>query len=111
MGNAGLNQHIFRVDIDPERVFPKFVLHAINRQLDILINRAHGGVGLRHVTRKEVDTLEIALPPLAEQKRIALILSNQFAEAEVVVQIIQQELDSINALPAALLRRAFIGGL
>lgn len=108
---AVLNQHIFRVDIDPERVFPKFVLHAINRQLHILIDRAHGGVGLRHVTRKEVETLEIALPPLAEQKRIALVLSNQFVEAEIVAQTIHQELDSINALPAALLRRAFSGGL
>lgn len=108
---AVLNQHIFRVDIDPDRGYPMFILHAINRQLDVLINRAHGGVGLRHVTRKEVDTLEIALPPLAEQKRIALILSNQFAGAERVVQKIQQEVETINALPAALLRRAFTGGL
>jgi type I restriction enzyme S subunit len=108
---AVLNQHIFRVDIDPDRGYPMFILHAINRQLDVLINRAHGGVGLRHVTRKEVDTLKIALPPLAEQKRIALILSNQFAGAERVVQKIQQEVETINALPAALLRQAFSGGM
>jgi type I restriction enzyme S subunit len=35
---------------------------------------AHGGVGLKHVTRGVVEELELPLPPLAEQRRIAEVL-------------------------------------
>ena len=46
----------------------------INAKINKLIEQAHGGVGLQHVTKGMVENLEIPLPPLAEQKRIADIL-------------------------------------
>ncbi|MCO6044139.1 restriction endonuclease subunit S [Aeoliella sp. ICT_H6.2] len=74
-GRVGvLNQHIFRVDLDRTRISKRWAVLAINKQLDRLIDSAHGGVGLKHVTRGVVAGLEIPLPPLAEQKRIAAIL-------------------------------------
>lgn len=69
-----LNQHIFRCDIDNKRITPEWAKFAVNIQLNQLIQLSHGGVGLKHVTRKVVDDLEIPLPPLEEQKRIADIL-------------------------------------
>lgn len=70
-GKAVLNQHIFRVDFDDANLDKRFFRFAINQKLDELIGVAHGGVGLRHVTKGTFENTEISLPPLAEQKRIA----------------------------------------
>lgn len=45
-------------------------MHAINSTLDELISKAHGGVGLAHVTKGKFESTSIPLPPAAEQRRI-----------------------------------------
>lgn len=70
-GRAVLNQHIFRVDFDELRLDKRFFRYAINQKLGELIGVAHGGVGLRHVTKGTFESTEITIPPYAEQKRIA----------------------------------------
>jgi type I restriction enzyme S subunit len=72
--NGILNQHIFRCDLDQKAVTKEWARIAVNHRLHRLIEQAHGGVGLQHVTRGMVEELEIPLPPLAEQRRIAEIL-------------------------------------
>lgn len=76
-GEGVLNQHIFRVDLDRTRVDPQWAVYAINDQLHHLIGKAHGGVGLRHVGKGTVESLQMPLPALSEQKRIAAILNEQ----------------------------------
>lgn len=69
-GAAWLNQHIFRVEFD-EGIFDKrFLRLSINRNLNEYIAQAQGGVGLAHITKRKFDASFLALPPLAEQKRI-----------------------------------------
>lgn len=63
------------------------------------------------VTDRQVLSQPIPLPPLAEQQRIAGILKEQMAAVDKARVAAEQELAAINALPAALLRRAFSGGL
>lgn len=70
-GEAVLNQHIFRVDFDEKSLDKRFFRFTINQKLEELINVAHGGVGLRHVTKGTFERTEVTLPPLNEQKRIA----------------------------------------
>ncbi|GLQ52505.1 restriction endonuclease subunit S [Dyella flava] len=70
-GKAVLNQHIFRVDFDASKIDKRFFRYAINQKLDELIDIAHGGVGLRHVTKGTFERTKVAIPPLREQKRIA----------------------------------------
>jgi len=72
--NGILNQHIFRCDVDQKAVTKEWARIAVNHRLHRLIEQAHGGVGLQHVTRGMVEELEIPLPPLAEQRRIAEVL-------------------------------------
>lgn len=68
-GPAVLNQHIFRCKL--RRGYDKRYLQlAVNAELDEMISRAHGGVGLRHITKGKLESMFITLPPLAEQKRI-----------------------------------------
>jgi type I restriction enzyme S subunit len=70
-GEAVLNQHIFRVDFDEAKIDKRFFRFAINQKLSELIGIAHGGVGLRHVTKGKFESTNVWLPPYIEQKRIA----------------------------------------
>lgn len=69
-GEAVLNQHIFKVIIFSRYLDKDFLRIAINARLDALIASARGGVGLKHVTKGQVEALQIPCPPLEEQKRI-----------------------------------------
>jgi type I restriction enzyme S subunit len=110
-GDGVLNQHIFRVDLDTNSITSHWCVYAINQQLDDMISKAHGGVGLRHVTKNKVETLRLFLPPLPEQKRIAAVLDDQMSCTEKLRNDLKKQLHEINSLPAALLKRAFRGEL
>ena len=69
-GHAILNQHIFRVEQIGDAFLPTFLKLAINSRLLELIDQAHGGVGLQHITKPKLEMLPLTLPPLAEQHRI-----------------------------------------
>lgn len=69
-GDAVLNQHIFKVAIYSSKISKEYLRMAINASLDALIGSARGGVGLKHVTKGQIESLQIPLPPLEEQKRI-----------------------------------------
>jgi type I restriction enzyme S subunit len=70
-----LNQHIFNVRLDPERVLPDFFVFHVNAILDELIGKAHGAVGLRHITRAQLDRVELRIPSLKAQRRVVDLLS------------------------------------
>lgn len=55
--------------------------------------------------------IHIPLPPLSEQRSIAGLLREQMAAVEKASAAVEEELATINALPAAILRRAFNGEL
>ncbi|WP_109122723.1 restriction endonuclease subunit S [Azospirillum sp. TSO22-1] len=78
-GSAVLNQHIFKVLFNRDLVDSSFLKFAINDTLDELIAQAHGGVGLRHITKGTLERTEISLPPLKEQRRIAEALNIHLA--------------------------------
>lgn len=63
-----LNQHIFKCSIFED--YRDFICLAINSRLDVLIDGAHGGVGLQHFTKDKLERLALAIPPLQEQQRI-----------------------------------------
>lgn len=69
-GKAALNQHIFSCFQVGDAFFDKFLKLAINTRLEELIAKAHGGVGLQHVTKGKLEELTLVLPPISEQHRI-----------------------------------------
>lgn len=79
---------------------------------DVTVEHAMQGKTGSRMPRADMDQLfilEIPLPPLSEQKRIAAILDEQMTAIEKARAAAEEELAAINALPAALLRRAFKG--
>ena len=63
------------------------------------------------MTLKILREVEMPLPPLTDQRRIAAQLSSQMSSAERLRWALAEQLDAINKLPAALLRRGFSGEL
>ena len=69
-GPAVLNQHIFKAVLIGNAFAPHFLKLAINSRLLEMIEQAHGGVGLQHITKPKLEAVVLTLPPLAEQHRI-----------------------------------------
>jgi type I restriction enzyme S subunit len=67
---AILNQHIFKVHVNHDLMIDDFFMYAVKSQLDEMIRQAHGGVGLRHITKKKLENMRIPIPSLSEQRRI-----------------------------------------
>jgi len=66
---------------------------------------------LPRIRTEEVATVEINLPDLESQNRIVAHLEDSLGQSHAVRTSIENQLDAINQLPAALLRRAFNGDL
>jgi type I restriction enzyme S subunit len=66
-------------------------------------------IGQSAVKSDKLLALEIPLPPLPEQRRIAAILNEQMAAVERARAAVEAQLAAVNQLPVALLRQAFNG--
>ncbi len=69
------------------------------------------GSGVPTLDRKEVHKVIVQHPEKAIQQRIAIELSERMASAERLRKSLESQLETINKLPAALLRQAFNGEL
>jgi len=69
------------------------------------------GMANRNLVLKDLKLIILPLPPLADQEHIACVLLDQMAAVQKARTAAEEELAAINALPAALLPRAFNGEL
>ena len=92
-GKGVLNQHIFKVipkvDVDKE-----YLKYALNGNLQTIIEKAHGGVGLQHITKKELDEIDVPIP---SRERQQCIVSNLHS-LESILTLRKQELCKLNQL-------------
>lgn len=93
-GKGFLNQHIFRVDVKEELVDKHYLRYALNSLIVKIIDQAHGGVGLKHITKAKLEEVQIPLPPLTEQRQIASILD----QADELRQKRQQAIEKLDQL-------------
>jgi type I restriction enzyme S subunit len=63
------------------------------------------------ITQGDLKAAQIPLPSLPEQKRIASELQAKIEEAGRLTASIEKQLEAINALPQAILKKAFSGEL
>jgi len=66
-----------------------------------------GAVGQQRVPEHFLADLDLPLPPIPEQRRIAGILKEQMAEVEQARKATEAQLEAARALPAAYLREVF----
>ena len=108
IGFASTEFHVIR----PAKGILAEWIHHFVRQPAVLqdaTNHFTGAVGQQRVPDDFLKLLEIPLPPLDEQQRIVGVLREQMTAVEKARAAAEEELQTINALPAALMRRAFNG--
>ena len=102
-GPAILNQHIFKAVLVAEAFEPQFLKLAINSRMTDLIKQAHGGVGLQHITKPKLQSIFLALPPLAEQRRIVARLDEMITLCDrLEAHLVAAEDARVRALDAML---------
>ena len=69
-GKAILNQHIFKVEFDQIRSIKMYLFYALNRAVAEVERNLHGGVGLVHITKGNLEKIQIPLPPIETQRAI-----------------------------------------
>lgn len=67
---AILNQHIFNVKFDEAAVNKQYLLRILNAVVDQVEDNLHGGVGLVHITKGNLEKIEIPMPPLEVQREV-----------------------------------------
>ncbi|MGB7291789.1 MAG: restriction endonuclease subunit S [Thermodesulfobacteriota bacterium] len=91
---------------------PWFLLYLF-RFVERNLSETYGGRGSTFgaMNKEHLQDLDMLVPPLPEQKRIAAELKEKMAEVEKLRRSIEKQLEAINALPQAVLRKAFRGEL
>ena len=102
-GPALVNQHIFRVGIDASIVDGDYFILALNSKLDEMIGHAHGGVGLRHITKRKLESILLPIPSLREQCRIVARIDECMERAKAIESLRDESIDlACAALPSTL---------
>ncbi len=64
---------VVAIPIDESIIYPKFVFYYLSGNINLL-QEGFKGAGLKHISKAFINEIQIPLPPLATQKRIAEIL-------------------------------------
>ena len=103
-----LNQHIFKVILNPDsQLGQDFLYYALRFLTAEIEDKAYGLAALVHVRKGDLEATPIPLPPLPEQKKIAHILSTVQRAIEAQERIIQ----TTTELKKALMHKLFTEGL
>ena len=87
---------------------PAFLMHLFLYSREYFVSLASGAIH-KTVYMPTVDQLRVLIPEVAKQKQIATRLFEQITYTERLRTDLEIQIVEINALPAALLRRAFRG--
>ena len=92
-------------DSAKKRIVPEYLLWAL-RSMRLDENAPAAAKG-KTLNRKILETVPIPVPPLSEQRIITRMLKAKMKVAAKLDAVARAQLDAVEALPAAFLRRAF----
>ncbi len=93
-----LNQHIFRVVFSDKKYIKKFLYYALKMSVDEVEDNLHGGVGLVHITKGNLEKIKIPLPSIAIQKQL---VTEAGKEEEIItankklIEIMEQKIKKV----------------
>ena len=110
---ARVNQHVSLVRVDPNRADSHYVLYCINspvykHQLLIL---AQGGATREALTQEIIGNLEIPLPPIPIQHKIANFLEQKTQQINELIRIKERRIELLQEQRTALINQAVTKGL
>ncbi|MDX2101418.1 MAG: restriction endonuclease subunit S [Alphaproteobacteria bacterium] len=101
-GNALLNQRVCRVRAVSKFLYEQYLFWFLPKALKDIEQKSNF-VTVKHLSAKQINEIEIPLPPLEEQKRIAAILD----QADELRRKRQRALDRLNQLGQAIFIEMF----
>lgn len=107
------SNHFTRLRVVKDQADPRYVAAwlVLQWKLRVFENLCNRWIGQSAVKNDKLLSLELPLPPLPEQQRIAAALDEKMVAVDRARSATEAQLDAINELPAALLRQAFNGEL
>jgi len=108
-GVCSADMYPIRVKLDVDPRFLAWTL--LSRDFTEYADRESRRARMPKLNRDQLFSWMCSLPPINEQRRIVALLEEQMAAVERARAAAEAQVAAINALPAALLRRAFSGAL
>lgn len=93
--------------IDPHFVMYRLWFGSVTGEF----SEAHSKSTIAHLPAIRLVKLELRIPDLAEQQRIVAQLNEQMEASQRLQEEVERQVESLDVLPAALLRPAFSGEL
>jgi type I restriction enzyme, S subunit len=108
---ALLLQRVARFQVSKE-IYPVYLYLFLRSSFFIdQITRHDQSIGVPHISPKQVEAIILPVPDLNTQKEMADTFQGTIVQVHKICETLQSQLEEINALPSALLRRAFEGGM
>jgi type I restriction enzyme, S subunit len=101
-GPGLLNQHIFKVLVAEDEMDGDFFIYAVNSRLDEMIRQAHGGVGLRHITKTKLEAIHLPVPQVDEQRRIVARIKECMERVEEIEGLRTEAMKEADSLAPSL---------
>jgi type I restriction enzyme S subunit len=107
----GMN--LLRIKADESILDPYFLLYWLRSDpcKDYYVTNARRAIGQASLNQEDIKQIPIRLPTLPVQQSICAELKEKMAEARNLQSAIQNQQSALNALPQAILRKAFRGEL
>ncbi|MEW8662786.1 MAG: restriction endonuclease subunit S [Candidatus Thiodiazotropha sp.] len=109
--DAALNQHIFNVRFDKEKVDPKYFYFALNQNVARYVAQAQGGVGLAHITKGKFMASKIPLMSVEQQKRIVAKIEELFSHIDAGIEALKKAKQLLKQYRQSVLKAAVTGEL
>jgi type I restriction enzyme S subunit len=105
------SNHFTRLRTISDALLPDILASWLNQQWQqgVFAAICNSWIGQSAVKADKLLNLEIPLPPMVEQRRVAGVLKMQMAVVNKARAAAQERIEAVKALPAAFLRKAFTG--
>ncbi len=87
--NGLLNQHIFKVNFDVQKIDKLFFYFMLKIAVTEVEENLHGGVGLVHITKGDLEKINIPLPSMVVQKQIVEKVEAERALVESAKKLVE----------------------
>lgn len=101
---ARVNQHVAIIRPIPEKASHLFIFYLLQQMKEELLMKSEIGATRRALTKGMLENLEIDLPPLPEQKAIAIVLSS----LDDKIDLLHRQNKTLEAMAETLFRQWFV---
>lgn len=95
--NAVLNQHIFKVE-HTDNIDRKYLYLALNDAVTTIEENLHGGVGLVHITKGNLEKIKIPIPSPEVQKQLVAEVEREEEIATAnrhLIELMEQKIQAV----------------